>query len=73
MDGAGHVARIRCSGSGISDAVGWTAIGADVSLFSFVALLLFLIVHVTMISLSGFRSRMRAMMTGRVAASEEDR
>ena len=36
-------------------------------------LLLFLIVHVTMISLSGFRSRMRAMMTGRVAASEEDR
>jgi thiosulfate reductase cytochrome b subunit len=36
-------------------------------------LLLFLVVHVTMISLSGFRSRMRAMITGRIAASEEDR
>jgi thiosulfate reductase cytochrome b subunit len=36
-------------------------------------LLLFLVVHVTMISLSGFRSRMRAMITGHIAASEEDR
>jgi thiosulfate reductase cytochrome b subunit len=31
------------------------------------ALLLFLVVHVTMVALSGFRSRMRAMITGRIA------
>jgi thiosulfate reductase cytochrome b subunit len=36
-------------------------------------LLLFLIVHVTMIALSGFRSRMRAMTTGYVDVSEEHR
>jgi len=35
------------------------------------ALLLFLIVHITMVVLSGFRSRMRAMITGRVVAPEE--
>ena len=35
------------------------------------ALLLFLIVHITMVVLSGFRSRMRAMISGRVAAPEE--
>ncbi len=34
-------------------------------------LLLFLIVHVTMIALSGFRSRMRAMITGRAESPEE--
>ena len=30
------------------------------------ALLFFLVVHVTMVALSGFRSRMRAMITGRI-------
>lgn len=35
------------------------------------ALLLFLIVHVTMVALSGFKSRMRAMISGRAAAHEE--
>jgi thiosulfate reductase cytochrome b subunit len=35
------------------------------------ALLLFLIVHVTMVALSGFKSRMRAMISGRVPAHEE--
>jgi thiosulfate reductase cytochrome b subunit len=35
------------------------------------ALLLFLIVHVTMVGLSGFKSRMRAMISGRVPAPEE--
>ena len=35
------------------------------------ALLLFVVVHVVMVSLSGFRSRMRAMITGRAAAPEE--
>jgi thiosulfate reductase cytochrome b subunit len=34
-------------------------------------LLLFLIVHITMIAISGFRSRMRAMITGRTGDSEE--
>jgi len=35
------------------------------------ALLLFLIVHVAMVIHAGFRSRMRAMITGRVASPEE--
>jgi thiosulfate reductase cytochrome b subunit len=35
------------------------------------ALLLFVVVHVVMVFLSGFRTRMRAMITGRVAAPEE--
>jgi len=34
-------------------------------------LLLFLLVHITMVALSGFRSRMRAMISGRVPAPEE--
>jgi len=34
------------------------------------ALLLFLVVHVAMVILSGFRSRMRAMLTGRITAAE---
>jgi thiosulfate reductase cytochrome b subunit len=33
-------------------------------------LLLFLIVHVTMVVLTGFRHRMRGMITGRVSAPE---
>jgi thiosulfate reductase cytochrome b subunit len=35
------------------------------------ALLLFLVGHVGMVFLSGFRSRMRAMITGRAVAPEE--
>ncbi len=35
------------------------------------ALLLFLVVHVTMVVLSGFRSRMRAMITGRAIVPSE--
>jgi thiosulfate reductase cytochrome b subunit len=35
------------------------------------ALLLFLIVHITMVALSGFKSRMRAMISGRVPTHEE--
>jgi thiosulfate reductase cytochrome b subunit len=35
------------------------------------ALLLFLVVHVTMVALSGFKRRMRAMISGRVPAPEE--
>ena len=36
-------------------------------------LLLFLFVHVVMVALSGFRSRMRAMITGNTRDSEEER
>lgn len=35
------------------------------------ALLLFLVVHVAMVALSGFRSRMRAMIMGRAETSED--
>jgi thiosulfate reductase cytochrome b subunit len=35
------------------------------------ALLLFLIVHITMVALSGFRTRMRAMITGRLEPQPE--
>jgi thiosulfate reductase cytochrome b subunit len=35
------------------------------------ALLLFVVVHVAMISMAGFRSRMRAMITGRAADRED--
>jgi len=38
--------------------------------FVSIALLLFLIVHVAMVSRAGFRSRTRAMITGRVARTE---
>jgi len=34
------------------------------------ALVLFLVVHIVMIALSGFWSRMRGMITGRVAADQ---
>jgi thiosulfate reductase cytochrome b subunit len=39
--------------------------------FVSLALLLFLFVHVVMICVAGFRSRMRAMITGRVATNKE--
>jgi thiosulfate reductase cytochrome b subunit len=39
--------------------------------FVSIALLLFLIVHVLMVVLAGFRSRMRAMITGRTSARQE--
>jgi thiosulfate reductase cytochrome b subunit len=39
--------------------------------FVSLALLLFLLVHVVMVCLAGFKSRMRAMITGRAAAHKE--
>jgi len=39
--------------------------------FVTIALVLFLLVHVAMVALSGFRGRMRGMITGTVAAHEE--
>ena len=35
-------------------------------------LVVFLMVHVSMVCLAGFRSRMRAMITGRGAATREN-
>jgi thiosulfate reductase cytochrome b subunit len=35
------------------------------------ALVLFLVLHVSMVALSGFRSRMRAMITGSTAVAKE--
>jgi thiosulfate reductase cytochrome b subunit len=40
--------------------------------FVSLALLLFLVVHVVMVCLAGFRSRMRAMITGRAGTHKED-
>jgi thiosulfate reductase cytochrome b subunit len=37
------------------------------------ALVLFLLVHVVMVAMSGFRTRMRGMITGRIAPREEHR
>lgn len=39
--------------------------------FVTVFLLLFLVVHVVMVCVAGFRNRMRSMITGRVSAHEE--
>ncbi len=39
--------------------------------FVSIALVLFLVVHVVMVCVAGFRSRMRAMITGRVTAPKE--
>lgn len=39
--------------------------------FVSVALVLFLLVHITMVCLAGFKNRMRAMITGRTAAGKE--
>ncbi len=41
--------------------------------FATMALVLFLLVHVVMIFLAGFRNRMRAMITGRAGSDEEAR
>jgi thiosulfate reductase cytochrome b subunit len=43
-----------------------------IHLFVTVALVLFLIVHVAMVAISGFRPRMRAMITGRSQATEAE-
>jgi thiosulfate reductase cytochrome b subunit len=41
--------------------------------FISISLVVFFVVHVVMVALSGFRSRMRAMITGRVTQPEEHR
>jgi thiosulfate reductase cytochrome b subunit len=39
--------------------------------FVSIALVLFLLVHVVMVCVAGFKSRMRAMITGRAATQKE--
>jgi thiosulfate reductase cytochrome b subunit len=41
--------------------------------FATIALALFFLVHVVMVSMNGFRNRMRGMITGRIAGSTEER
>jgi thiosulfate reductase cytochrome b subunit len=53
------------------DVLGGRQCARTLHFFVSLALLLFLVIHVTMIAVSGFRSRMRAMITGRAAASQE--
>jgi thiosulfate reductase cytochrome b subunit len=43
-----------------------------IHLFVTIALILFLVVHVTMVALSGFRARMRAMITGKAQLTETE-
>jgi thiosulfate reductase cytochrome b subunit len=50
------------------NALGGRQTARTLHLFVSIALVLFLLVHVTMVAVSGFRSRMRAMITGRVVA-----
>ena len=52
-------------------ALGGQQSARTIHFFVTIALTLFLLVHVAMIGLSGFWSRMRAMITGRAAAEEE--
>jgi thiosulfate reductase cytochrome b subunit len=39
--------------------------------FVSILLVLFLVIHIVMVCLAGFRNRMRAMTTGRVASTKE--
>jgi len=56
-------------------AVGWLGgqqSARTIHFFITVSLVLFLLVHVAMICLAGFRTRMRAMITGRIDRSMEE-
>jgi thiosulfate reductase cytochrome b subunit len=54
-----------------ASALGGRQSARTIHLFVSVFLLLFVVVHVTMVVLAGFRNRMRAMITGRVGAPRE--
>jgi thiosulfate reductase cytochrome b subunit len=53
------------------DALGGRQSARTLHFFVTVALVLFFAIHVLMVAVSGFRSRMRGMITGRVADGEE--
>lgn len=56
----------------VSSALGGRQTARTLHLFITIALVLFLIVHVTMVALSGFRARMRAMITGKARLTETE-
>lgn len=55
----------------LADVLGGVQSARTIHFFVSVALVLFLVVHVVMVCRAGFRSRMRAMITGRVPAGDE--
>lgn len=56
----------------VSGLLGGRQSARTIHLFVTIALVLFLIVHVTMVALSGFRTRMRAMITGKAQLTETE-
>ena len=56
----------------VSSLLGGRQTARTLHLFVTIALVLFLIVHVTMVALSGFRARMRAMITGKAQLTETE-
>jgi thiosulfate reductase cytochrome b subunit len=55
----------------VSSLLGGRQSARTIHLFVTIALVLFLVVHVTMVALSGFRARVRAMITGRSTLRNE--
>ena len=54
------------------DLLGGRQTARTLHFFVTIALVVFLLVHVVMVAVTGFRSRMRGMITGRVGGPEED-
>ncbi len=54
------------------DLLGGRQSARTIHFFVSLALVLFLFVHIVMVSLAGFWSRTRAMITGRAAAHKEE-
>jgi thiosulfate reductase cytochrome b subunit len=54
------------------DVLGGRQSARTLHFFVTIALVVFLVVHVAMVAVSGFRSRMRGMITGRVSGTEDD-
>lgn len=56
----------------VSSLLGGRQSARTIHLFVTIALILFLIIHVAMIALSGFRARMRAMITGKAELTTKE-
>lgn len=54
------------------DLLGGRQTARTLHFFVTIALVLFLVAHVAMVALTGYRNRMRGMITGRIADDEED-
>ena len=66
MDRPGHVSGVCFCDSPAVTLLGGQQTARTIHFFLSILLLLFLLVHVVMVFLAGFRNRMRAMITGRV-------